>query len=255
MARAPKYVPEHWDGVLAAIYTWASTTTPLAADWKNQAAPSLALPYIGIGTITPPGPIGLTSPQRARAVRVITVGPAATLYRITIEAVNYDYTTVDGDGAAEIVEGLLDALGVLGSSFFFDASGLVLNIASDDVVTVSANLLEKTALYRVGESEFTLSVDVYASTEGVNPEQAAPYAIWLARSLEDDDKLEALRIAGLAVVEVIGARRPLLIKNASWEDRIGFDVRFRVLTRTGILIDWIESAGEISGTFSGGVTT
>lgn len=252
MPRTPRYVPEDWTAIRAAVYAWASAASGLPTIWKHPSAPAPTKSYVSIGTLTGPRPIGQTSQESSVAIVVGTVAPS-TLYRVTIEGVNYDFTSDASPTAAEIAAGLVATLplatGAQVSTAFGAATVVLLpDLEDGDEIGVSANLAARIAVSQIGDGEWTVSVDVHS--DGM--ETAPPVAIGLARSLQDELFLEALREAGVSVRTVEGVRRPLLTRNGAWEDRAGFDVRFGVATRTRTLIDWIEIIGEITGTYDGG---
>lgn len=252
MPRTPRYIPEDWTTIRAAVYAWASGASGLPTIWKHPSAPAPTKNYVSIGTLTGPRPIGQTSQESSVAIQILTVTSGA-LYRVTIEGVNYDFVADGTATAAEIAAGLVAVLPLVTGahvSTAFGASPVVLlpDLDDGDEIGVSANLAARIAVSQLGEGEWTVSVDVHS--DGM--ETAPPLAIGLARSLQDELFLEALREAGVSVRSVEGVRRPLLTRNGAWEDRAGFDVRFGVATRTRTLLDWIEVIGEITGTFDGG---
>lgn len=267
MPLAPRYVPEDWATIARpAIFAWARDAAALLGIasgrviWKNQAGPSPLKPYVAIGTMAPPNPVGEPWGDGPRAVRVTSVLDA-TLYRVTLAGVDYDFVSGAGATAAQIVAGLVAVivagLGVGAASVSGHFTDVLLLsddpelIPGDATIETSAELQARLVRYQTGNVEWTVSIDVYADAQAGEPESIAVSAsAALQRSLDDEGLLEALRVAGLAVVGVAGARRLPTARDGRWEDRAGFDVRFRALSRVASLSDWIEDPGPLTGTFA-----
>lgn len=249
----PRFVPEDWATIMRpALHTWASGAaitfgiTSGRTIWKHQArAPSPPKPYVAIGALAPPTPVGQSWEDGPRAVRVLTAIDL-TLYRLTIDGVNYDFTSGVGTTIPLIVAGLIVALAGAGATSPHFSNVVLLSdtlILGNAVMTVSAQLELVLVQYQVGETTFTLSVDVYADPVDGEPESIALSVITgMMRSLENAPVVEAFQTAGLAVRGIAGARRFPTARDGGWEDRAGFDVRFGALGRTAVLITWIEEA-------------
>lgn len=257
----PRYMPEDWVAIMRpALHTWARTAAARygVADgrtiWKHQArAPAPAKPYVAIGTLAPPTPEGQSWELGPRAVRIAVVANS-TLYRVTIDADDFDFTSDADATVEEIRTGLIAAIGAAASPSPHFPEVLLLSdelVPADAFLAVSAELELHLVQYKVGESNFTLSVDVYVDpADGQAESSAVLVAAGMMRSLEDEPHLEALRTAGLAVVGVTGSRRFPSARDGGWEDRAGFDVQLRALGRSASLITWIEDAGPLEGSFS-----
>ncbi len=260
-----RYFPEDWESIMRpaiqALFAGVNSAVPVV--WKNQTtAPLPSKPYAAIGVLALPTPVGHAFAGNARAA-VVELVQNATLYRITIAGVNYDYTSDADATASEIVAGLIAAInaGVLGpnaaaaSPHFNTALVLSESVPSAAVISVgAANLSLRLVSYKIGTAELTVSVDVY---DDVQPNEAESSAVAIAGALklalEADGRLEALRAAGLAFVSTAAARRLPAVRDAAWEDRAGFDALFRATSRTAELTYWIETVliGEgVQGTLS-----
>lgn len=236
----PRYIPEDFDTIMRpAIYAWLDNATALAVVWKNQGAPAPTKPYVALGVASPPSDIGQPWMAGPRAIRIVAAN--TTLYRVTVSGINYDYMSDADATLAEIRAGLIAALPVntaQASPHFLDVILLTDVISSSAIIVVSAELTLQMVFYQVGVAEFTVSVDVYSDAL----ESASGIASGLALTLHDEMRLEALRAAGLAFVDVRGERRFPIARDGNIEDRAGFDVIFRAATRTAELGTYIETA-------------
>lgn len=253
------YFPEQWAAMKQSIYDWLRTELGVAMPimWaKQQAAPSPARPYAAVSVLVPPIQEGQADHFRALAIAVSTV-LASTDYTVTIDGVAYVFNSGLTPTATTIRDGLIALINAgvntVSAESFTDASFLILpdHGTTRPPITAGANLALKMADSVLGDAMATFQIDVYDDpVSDVGGGQAMPLAARLQRSLEKESVLELLRAAGWAFVSIEGVRKPDLFIGARWEDRAGFDVQLRCRTRVADLLDYIEDAGTIVGTFS-----
>lgn len=236
------YCPEDWAAQIDAIGDWLESETSLEVIEKNQNGPSPTKSYVGTGVLAPPIPVGRSWPQSFLAVQVISLIDL-DVYTVTLGVTPYSFTADADATTAEVVAGLVAAIPGAESSTAFPGVVILAGHDLETLIAVTTNLRPKRLDFRVAESEFTLSVDCYAAKQasGASPETAIPLVMPLWLSVEREDVQERLRDAGLAILEVLGVRRLPVTKNGAWEDRAGFDLRLRTLTRSGSLLDYIET--------------
>jgi hypothetical protein len=244
------FVPEDLDTMRAAIQSWAETQSGVKAIWKKQDGPSPNRPYVDMHELTPPKHIGNTYQLNdGPALRVLSAQDD-TDYFATINAVVYTYHS----GIGETITQIRDAL----QAQITDAD-IVLHAYGDDIVILSSsddadialgatsgNVSVKIVQMFIGEAEMAMQVDVY----DVQPRSASSRASALERSLKKSSVIDALHAVGLGAFDTSDIRNQDTVQGKGWEGRSGFDIMFRVTTRTVDVLDYIEDAGVITGTFN-----
>lgn len=238
------YLPEDWSVVSAAVQSWLEDESGVTVVLQEQNAPSPAKPFVRWGTLVPPVEEGRLE-YRNSGIAVAIVSPLEdeTDYTISIDGDDYTYTSDVDATLPEVLQGLIDAVND-NSDFTAEAvttSALQIDVTADNAVEVTDNLLLKVAEQYLGVGVMTLTVE--ALTDSL--QLAWSLTKQLSMSLETGPVIEALGTAGLALVSVEAPRKTTQITGAKWEDRAGFDVRFRVRTRNVKILDYIEDIGDV----------
>lgn len=251
MTAPSQYIPEDWDAMLQAVYDWARTAVPAGVTvvWSQQNAPSIPTPFVRLNLITPPIPQGQHEQRNTGSGVLVSSVLPSTLYRVTINGTNFDFTTGLSPTALQIRNALMTEIDagsepVTTQAVRDDLFTLLVDPGETITVSVTTNLKQKIAHQYLGEATATFSVDVL-----VNPQanDAVAVAVDLQNSLEVDSFLENLRVAGWAVISLENIRSPDTVVGAAWEGRAGFDLRLRCRSRRLDVIDFLEFTGVGTG--------
>ena len=237
----------------AAIYTWAAARTGgVPVIWSEQDAPRPSKPYVALRLLSPIAQIGQATESNVRAIQVIDALDA-TDYVVEIDDIAYLFTSpISGTTATIVRDGLIAVINTslpgTAVALTSDAFTLAVALTADVDVVDLALLGVKIAQSVVSQGELVIDVDAY----GDDDTATAILADTLKVSLETNTAQEAFKVAGIAFVRTLGSRRLPLVVNGLWEHRVGFDARFRALTRSLELLDLIEQigVGGISGSLS-----
>lgn len=265
-----KFMPEDWAEMIQAVRDWADQNTPTG--WTTvfgkqvvagAGAPQPEKPFVFVQILVPPVAQGQGDSAadllKGTAIVVDTILDS-TLYRATINGSNADFVSGIGATTETIIDGLLSAITALGEpinsvkftlvsgSFPFAINIIPATIGGTVAISVSGDLRLKRLSSTEGESVATFQVDAVGRDEAEAGTPAGPLLesvaaiTQLQNSLETAQVLELLRAAGWSLASVEGERKPDQIAGSAWEDRSGFDVRFRCRTRDLRVEDFIEGA-------------
>lgn len=237
------YYPEDWLTMRAAVQAWLENESGVTVVIQEQNAPSPAKPFIRWGTLVPPVAEGRVE-DRNSGIAVSVKDPVEDNvdYTITLDSVDYTCASDADATVAEILQGLIDAMDGDFAASVVGTSSLQIEITADTTVSVTDNLLLKTAQQYLNNGIMTLTFEVLTDS----PDQMAfTLSGQLSQSLESEPVLEVLDLAGLELVSIENRRKTAKVTGAQWEDRAGFDVRFRVRTRNVKVIDFLDNAGEV----------
>lgn len=245
-----------------AIWSWAETEGGIDAQWGRQTAPTLSKPFTSLTVITPPRQDGRPSRHcQGVALRLTSFEPN-TLYRISVDGANADYTTGLTGTITEVRDALLPIAHALSQAVdvtTWGSDALIFAAAPGEfpVITSSGPLVHKVVDHYLGEAIINIGVDVFAPGRGHTGAEETPkidaleVSSKLTYSLDSPDVLEFLRVNGWAVVAVVAYRETDMYVGGQWESRSGFDLRLRCRTRFSREFDFIEfwDGPSIQGTF------
>ena len=263
-----------WTAVYSALYGWAYGAIGWTTVWADQPAPRPDYPYLLLDIIADGKEGGLDEVTRevdltrARDIKVTPTAENNTLYRVTINGTDYDYTSDADATVAEISSGLASAVNGGAQPVSATDNGTDVDIAGDDEtanpgtpglfnVTVTGPLAwsnndagNEVAVTATGSTAFTLNAQAFARNTVTDYQATDParnaYAqlTTLRASLGLPSVQSTLRAAGIAVIQEL----PITDLSEEVEDtfisRATLDVRMRTLSS---LTEYVGFIQQVSG--------
>lgn len=277
--------PIPWTSVMTAIHSWVESATGITARWADQPEPRADYPYVLLDIVS--GPLkegGIDEVERTvdltrfRDVKVTPVAQNNTLYRVTINGTDFDFTSDADATVAEITAGL--AAAILGGSEPVSAvdNGTDLDIVGDgetlnpatpqlfnmvlfddfdgSQMTAANNDFGNEVEFRVtGQREITVNVQAYErNTDEDNPatdpaRNAYHYLSLLQASLGLPSIQQTLRLSGIALIEEGPLTDISEATEDTFESRASMDVRMRVLADLREYVGFVDQV-DLEGTYS-----
>lgn len=269
-----------WSAVYTALYNWVYGAIGWTTVWADQPAPRPDFPYLVLDVISDRKEGGLdevsrtVDTTRARDIKVTPTAADSTLYRVSINGTDHDYTSDADATVAEITSGLLAAIAGGAEPVTATDNGTDLDVVGDDeagnpgtpglfTVEVAGPLAwanndagNEIALRVSGSTEFTLNLQGFARNTSTDYQATDPsrnaYAqlTTLRASLGLPSVQAALRAADIAVIEETGITDLSEQTGDTFLGRASMDVRMRTLSS---LTEYIGFIQQVSGesTFSG----
>ena len=263
-----------WATIYSALYDWVNGVLGWTTVWADQPAPRPEFPYVTLDVIADSKEGGLDEVSRsvdltrARFIRVTPTAANSTLYRVTINGTNYDYTSDADATVAEITAGLTSAINGGVEPVAATDNGTDLDIAGDDetanpgtpglfTVTVTGPLAwanndagNEVAIRVTGSTEFTLNVQAfqrntdtdYAATDPAR--NAYAQLTTLRASLGLPSVQAALRAVNVAVIEEQAITDLSEEVEDTFLSRASLDIRMRTLSE---LTEYQGFIAQVSG--------
>lgn len=264
-----------WSAAYSALYTWANSAIGWSTVWADQPAPRPDFPYLVLDVISDVKEGGLDEVSedvdltRARDVRITPTVANNTLYRVTINGTDHDFTSDADATLAEISAGIAAAVTAGAEPVTATDNGTSVDVLGDDeagnpgtpglfTITITGpaswtnndagNEVEITA---TGSTAFTLNVQGFARNSATDYQATDPsrnpYAqlTTLRASLGLPSVQASLRAAGIAVIEELGITDLSEEVEDTFLGRASMDVRMRALSS---LTEYIGFIAHVSGT-------
>lgn len=270
-----------WSSIYAALYAWAHNAIGWSTVWADQPAPRPDYPFLLLDVISDRKEGGLDEVScdidltRARDVKVTPTAANNTLYRVTINGTDYDYTSDADATVAEITSGLVSAINGGADPVAATDNGTDFDLAGDDeagnpgtpglfnlettgpLAWVNNDTGNEVAVRTTGSTEFTLNVQGFARNTTTDYQATDParnaYAqlTTLRASLGLPSVQATLRAAGMAVIQELGITDLSEEVDDTYLSRATLDVRLRTLSALTEYVGYIQhvsGASEYQGT-------
>jgi len=264
----------NWAEKYSALYAWAYGATGWTTRWADQNAPRPDYPYLVLDVISDVGLGGVPEVStsidltRARDIRVTPVAANSTLYRVTINGTDFDYTSDADATVAEICAGLSAAISAGSEPVTATDNATSVDIVGDDEtgnpgtpglfnVTAAGPLNwanndagNEVAVRTSRLVEFMLNVQGYHANTATDyaatdPNRNAYHTLSTLRaSLGLPSVQAALRDADIAVVEETSIQDLSEVVEEGFISRASMDVRLRTVSA---LTEYTGYIAEVSG--------
>ena len=263
-----------WTAVYSALYGWAYGAIGWTTVWADQPAPRPDYPYLLLDIISDSKEGGIDEVTRsidltrARDIKVTPTAQNNTLYRVTINGTDFDYTSDADATIAEITSGLSSAINGGSEPVTATDNGTDVDVAGNDEaanpgtpglfnVTVTGPLTwsnndtgNEVAIRTSGSTVFTLNVQGFARNtvtdyQATDPARNAYAQLTTLRASLGLPSVQAtLRAAGIALIQEL----PISDLSEEVEDtlisRATLDVRMRTLHS---LTEYVGFIQQVSG--------